>query len=52
MMNLPNSAGGIGDLVTTHCLLRKPKDMFIFDRWDDVRIFHPATPADPKGMGR
>ena len=52
MMHLLNIAGGIGDQVTTYCLMRKPKDVFILDRVDDVRIFHPAAPADPEGMGR
>jgi hypothetical protein len=52
MMDLLNIAGGIGDLVTTHCLLCKPKDMFILDRGYAGYIFHPSAPADPEGMGR
>lgn len=51
-MNSLNIVGRIGDLVTTDCLLRKPKDVFILDRGDEVRIFHPANPAGPEGMGR
>jgi hypothetical protein len=52
MMNLLHIAGGIGDLVTTYWLLRKPKDVFILDRGNDVCIFHPTTPAEPEGIGR
>jgi hypothetical protein len=52
MKNLLNIAGGIGDLVTIHCLLCKPKDKFILDRGYAGYIFHPSAPADPEGMGR
>ena len=43
MKNLLIIAGGIGDLVTIHCLLCMPKAF---------HIFHPSVPADPEGMGR
>lgn len=50
-MNLLNIAAGVGDRVSTYCLLRKPKDIFILNLGDNAHMFQPAALADPEGVG-